>query len=359
MNLTSGAIDKIVQGEGDKLHPVLQVLEIRQASIQNGTKERYWILLSDGIHHQQGVLATQVNCFVKSGQLQNGSIVQLNQFMYNIITSRRIIIVISLQVLVEKAGMIGDPKNYDAFNPMPQNHPELASGPSQLGLSIDNVQPYDGSFTDGSPPMSTSNSSILPSITDFTSGNFMESNQLGGLQQKSEVERSIAPVNLTSGAVEYISQGVGDKLQPVLQLLEIRQVNTQDSTSERYRIILSDGIHFLQGMLGTQLNCFVKSGQLKKGSIFQLCEFMCITIQKRRIVIIIKLQVLFENAEAIGDPRSYDELNPIPQDHLMGQPGLSLDNPQHQGGSQALGPDAGQHAIEDSSLETKFSDLSV
>ncbi|KAK8953183.1 hypothetical protein KSP40_PGU010262 [Platanthera guangdongensis] len=128
-----------------------------------------------------------------------------------------IIIIISLQVLVEKADVIGEPKNYDAGNPIPQNRPGQPSGPNQHGLSIDNVQhhggsrasgpdagqhafggssfprqesvmnnqSYSGSFAAGSlPGRNTSNSNHLPAKADPASGSFMESNQSGGLQPK-------------------------------------------------------------------------------------------------------------------------------------------------------------------------------
>ncbi|KAK8919014.1 hypothetical protein KSP39_PZI021782 [Platanthera zijinensis] len=121
------------------------------------------------------------------------------------------------RLLVEKADVIGEPKNYDAGNPIPQNRPGQPSGPNQHGLSIDNVQhhggsrasgpdagqhafggssfprqesvmnnqSYSGSFAAGSlPGRNTSNSNHLPAKADPASGSFMESNQSGGLQPK-------------------------------------------------------------------------------------------------------------------------------------------------------------------------------
>ncbi|KAI0527676.1 hypothetical protein KFK09_003281 [Dendrobium nobile] len=168
----------------------------------------------------------------------------------------------------------------------------------------------------------------------------------------------MASINLTSGAIAKISQGLGDKLQPVLQVVEIRLVNTQQSSAERYRMLLSDGVHHQQGMLATQMNGIVKSGQLQKGSIVQLSEFICNTIQSRRIIIIISLQVLVEKAEIIGEPKNYDSGNPVLQNRVAGlgqppevnQPGLSIENAQHHGGSRASGPDVGQHALGDASF---------
>lgn len=96
------------------------------------------------------------------------------------------------------------------------------------------------------------------------------------------------PVNLTDGAIEMLSSGEGQQqgleVKPVLQVWDLRLVNTQNqnnSAKERYRLILSDGVHTQQGMLATQRNDLVRSQKLQKGSIVQLTQFMCNVIQNR------------------------------------------------------------------------------
>ena len=92
MNLTEGAIMKMCRGElkaeDEGVKPILQVIKVmevvtkaqRQPSSSSST-ERYWVVLSDGTHQQQGILATQKNYFVKDGKLQKGSIVRLTHFV--------------------------------------------------------------------------------------------------------------------------------------------------------------------------------------------------------------------------------------------------------------------------------------
>lgn len=72
-------------------------------------------------------------------------------------------------------------------------------------------------------------------------------------------------------------------LNPVLQVADIRLVNTQQQSSgnERFRILLSDGCHLQQGMLATQRNELVKSGRLQKGSVVQLTQFACNVVKDR------------------------------------------------------------------------------
>lgn len=88
-------------------------------------------------------------------------------------------------------------------------------------------------------------------------------------------------VNLTKDAIAMVSNGDAD-LKPVLQVADIRLVNTVQNTAERYRMLLSDGTHLQQAMLATQMNHFIKSGRLQKGSIVQLIEFICNVIQNRK-----------------------------------------------------------------------------
>ncbi|GAA0152068.1 DNA metabolism protein [Lithospermum erythrorhizon] len=112
-------------------------------------------------------------------------------------------------------------------------------------------------------------------------------------------------VKLSEGAIGQLASGNADS-KPVLQLTDLRLVATTTlNATERYRVMLSDGVHQQQGMLGVQLNGLVHSHKLKKGSIVQLTDFTCNTIQKRLITIIINLNVLIEYCDQIGDPKQY------------------------------------------------------
>lgn len=92
---------------------------------------------------------------------------------------------------------------------------------------------------------------------------------------------SMASVNLTRNAISMITEGA-TVIRPLLQVQEIKQVSTPQSQTERYRMVLSDGDHYSQAMLATQMNETVREGKLAKGSIVQLNEFICNTIQGRR-----------------------------------------------------------------------------
>ena len=92
---------------------------------------------------------------------------------------------------------------------------------------------------------------------------------------------------LTPGAVAAISEhadGGNGTLQPVLQVVDVRIVpNVKSPTNhERFRMLLSDGVHTMQSMLATAENVLIHNGSIKKGSVIHLHEFTCSTIQNRR-----------------------------------------------------------------------------
>ncbi|XP_066318455.1 replication protein A 70 kDa DNA-binding subunit C-like isoform X2 [Miscanthus floridulus] len=127
-----------------------------------------------------------------------------------------------------------------------------------------------------------------------------------------------AAAQLTPGAVQAIANGaVPAALQPVLQVLEVCRIATTKSGNssanpnpipserERYRLILSDGINAHQAILATAFNPFVRDGTLRAGTIVHLNEFICDTIQDKRIIIIVKIEILQTACALIGNPKNY------------------------------------------------------
>ncbi|RWW21335.1 hypothetical protein BHE74_00010527 [Ensete ventricosum] len=161
----------------------------------------------------------------------------------------------------------------------------------------------------------------------------------------------MAAVDLTQGAIGAISEGRAEEgTRPVVQVWDVKLVNTQQSTTERYRMLLSDGTHMQQAMLATQMNGLVKSGALQKYSIVQLNEFICNVIQNRRIIIVINLEVLVSSSNGIGEPKLYDNgpasqnRAPIPvQPSSTDQPVMAAVNPQTYSGPNSSKPNTGQN----------------
>lgn len=158
-------------------------------------------------------------------------------------------------------------------------------------------------------------------------------------------------VTLSQGAIEAMCEGNTD-ISPVLQVWDIRLVNTQNpatNSTERYRLVLSDGVHLQQGMLATQRNDLVKTGRLQKGSVIQLLQSVCNKIQNRTIIIIIELDLLKEAWPIIGEPKQYVQA-------AAGQTGMTAGNaqpgnPYPSGNATAVRPSAAGGPLQQPKLE--------
>ncbi len=72
-----------------------------------------------------------------------------------------------------------------------------------------------------------------------------------------------------------------------MQVIDVRQIGNPQSTQERYRLVLSDGVYLQLAMLATQLNEKVKKAV--KGSMVQLLEYICNTVQNRKYALFVDL----------------------------------------------------------------------
>ncbi|MCL7051130.1 hypothetical protein MKW94_009569 [Papaver nudicaule] len=153
--------------------------------------------------------------------------------------------------------------------------------------------------------------------------------------------------NLTNNAIPIIFNGEfqGINSKPVVQVVEIKLLSTSNSSVERYRIVISDGIYTQQGMLATQKNDLVHSGTLQTGSIVELSEFVGNTVQNRN-----DLKVIVEKCEQIGkDLKEYGQAlgSPATQSRSpMNQPWNTTGDYQSYGGSPlSSGHSPGQNVI--------------
>ncbi|XP_034938170.1 replication protein A 70 kDa DNA-binding subunit isoform X2 [Chelonus insularis] len=109
-------------------------------------------------------------------------------------------------------------------------------------------------------------------------------------------------IPLSAGALENISQGV-DVDSPVLQVLGTKRLASSDS--ERYRLLLSDGVTSTSfTMLATQLNGMVKSGELSDNSIVQITRYALSNAnnagKQRKIMVILGIEVKVPGSQVNG-----------------------------------------------------------
>lgn len=73
-----------------------------------------------------------------------------------------------------------------------------------------------------------------------------------------------------------------------VQFLSIKKVTPTSTTNnpsvDRYRIILSDGINFVQAMLATQLNHLVQENAIGKHTVATIEKLTCNYVQEKRLV---------------------------------------------------------------------------
>ncbi|KIY50750.1 replication factor-a protein [Fistulina hepatica ATCC 64428] len=123
-------------------------------------------------------------------------------------------------------------------------------------------------------------------------------------------------VSLTEGICEKLQSIEANKPSDLLngshvvQVISVKPVTSQSGTNPpRYRVILSDGVHFIQAMLATQLNDFIdpedeSKGSLKKNTIIEIQRLGCNVVQNKKLLILIGLGILEQANEKIGNPVS-------------------------------------------------------
>ncbi|CAD5334023.1 unnamed protein product [Arabidopsis thaliana] len=126
VSLTEGVVMKMLNGEVTSetdMMPVLQVTELKliQSKLHQNqeSSNRYKFLLSDGTDLAAGMLNTSLNSLVNQGTIQLGSVIRLTHYICNLIQTRRIVVIMQLEVIVEKCNIIGNPKEpgHSSINP--------------------------------------------------------------------------------------------------------------------------------------------------------------------------------------------------------------------------------------------------
>ncbi|KAI0784367.1 hypothetical protein C8Q75DRAFT_779893 [Abortiporus biennis] len=119
----------------------------------------------------------------------------------------------------------------------------------------------------------------------------------------------MSSVQLTAGICSRLADTseLNDDLldsKPTVQILSVKKVGSASgpNTNDRYRAIVSDGEHFFQAMLATQLNKLVDSGEITKHSIVSIDKFTCNKVQEKRLLIILDMHVIIQEHDKIGNP---------------------------------------------------------
>ncbi|KAG2362493.1 replication factor-A protein 1 [Suillus spraguei] len=115
---------------------------------------------------------------------------------------------------------------------------------------------------------------------------------------------------LSSGICRRLNEAPQEEIDQLasghtVQLLSIKRVaptTSSTTTTDRFRIIISDGVHFVQAMLATQLNDLVINGDINKNTVVVIDKLACNFVQDKRLIIILDLHVVSRDEEKIGAP---------------------------------------------------------
>ncbi|TIB62317.1 hypothetical protein E3P77_03868 [Wallemia ichthyophaga] len=135
-------------------------------------------------------------------------------------------------------------------------------------------------------------------------------------------------INLTKDAIVAINSENPASLpagqNPVVQVLQVKKATaSQPNAPDRYRMVLSDGVFYMQAMLGTQLNHLPEQEVLVKNSVIRMTNYAVNTVQNRLLVIALQVDILESSHEKIGSPQNYDpakaQVQPQGQSHQQPQ----------------------------------------
>ncbi|KAE8800391.1 replication protein A 70 kDa DNA-binding subunit C-like [Hordeum vulgare] len=141
-------------------------------------------------------------------------------------------------------------------------------------------------------------------------------------------------VDLTHGAVAAMSR-LQRGLRPVLQVVG---APARRGATDRYRFLLSDGVHSQEGILVPSLDSLVRTGRLRDGTVIRVLDYVC----NRRVIIVIQLEVVQTECTLIGSPSSYQVNAAEPNTRsCSGSLGIHGSRAEHGVNEMAFSPDQG------------------
>lgn len=164
--------------EDTNFKPVVQVLSLKNMGpgANREGQDRFRVILSDGSYFISGMLATQLKRVVDSGELQNNSIVRINDFMNNNIQGRSIAIVLEIEVLGTATERLGTPQDFQKSGATPGASRPTATEPmynrtNTVHVDASKVTPSPAkSHNPYSPPKGRTAAPIIPKSDGLAPG---------------------------------------------------------------------------------------------------------------------------------------------------------------------------------------------
>ena len=120
--------------------------------------------------------------------------------------------------------------------------------------------------------------------------------------------------SLTENAIRTLAKSKDSRsipaFKPILQLINVRNVKKESDGSDRYRLILSDGQCFIQGMVTTQLNELIAmiANGVRQNAIIRVNEYLVNNVKGKKICVVLSMDIVDANiTETIGSPVDVDK----------------------------------------------------
>ena len=76
----------------------------------------------------------------------------------------------------------------------------------------------------------------------------------------------------------------GRPSEPIVQCVQIKPIAAQPGAPERFRVVFSDMVNYVQTMLATGANHHVADGTLRKGCFVRLKQYQANAVKGKRYV---------------------------------------------------------------------------
>ena len=89
---------------------------------------------------------------------------------------------------------------------------------------------------------------------------------------------------LDKGSLIAIFQNTPGRIeQPTVQCVQVKPMSqASGETVERYRVVFSDSVNYVQTMLATSINDEIQQGRLQKGAVVQLLSYQANMVKGKR-----------------------------------------------------------------------------
>lgn len=140
--LTVGAVNDIYTNFnlGNRHNSVLQVLELKNIRPSSGLlgepKDRFRVVISDGVNSCQALLSSQHNHLVVDNMLEQHSIIEVSECLCNVVKDCRVVILLTLKVVASHRALIGNPSPIDTLWETTSPNPEAGASSPEAGPSL-------------------------------------------------------------------------------------------------------------------------------------------------------------------------------------------------------------------------------